>query len=134
LEQEEMRKLIVLLLLLTLFSNIAVADCDFTTIKNLPNGNYEYSPQQHLCVGQLVQSDQVKSIQLKDLGAAIQLKDLALQKSDERIYLWRTTSYNEMDRMEKIESSRSTSNLLYFGLGALTVLGAGWMASKLLHP
>ena len=126
-----MKKIASLLVLISLFSNLAFADnCDFTKIKRLPDGGFEYSPELNLCVGRLVEDSKVKDQQITDLTKAIQLKDLAIKDSDERANMWLTTSTREQERIVKIDADQKTSNLIYFGLGvALTVLSV-WGASK----
>ena len=119
-----MKGLIVFLLL---FSSLAQADCDWTQIKDNGNGTYTYPLSLHLCVGQLVQAN-------KDLTAAIQLKDLAIQTSDQRTALWSKVAGDEQDRISKIDDSRKTSEYVAFGLGvALTFLSAYAAGSILRH-
>lgn len=130
-----MKKLISIILLFSLFSNISFGDtnCDWTTIKTLPDGGFEYSPALNICVGRLVQTNQIQTQQIADYQKAISLKDLALQNADARIQLWETSADNELDRLNKIQSDQKKSDWLMFGLGALTILGAGFMTAKLLH-
>lgn len=130
-----MKKFISFILFISLFSNIVLADtnCDWTTIKTLPDGGFEYSPALNICVGQLVQTNQIQTQQIADLTKAIQLKDLALTNADARIQLWETSADNELDRLNKIQSDQKKSDWLMFGLGALTVLGAGYMAARLVR-
>ena len=127
-----MKKLIVLTILLSFISNIAFANCDWSTIKQLPDGGYEYSAELNICVGKLVQTNKLQLVQIEDLTKAIQLKDLALTNADARTQLWMTTAQNEQDRLSKISSAQSHSDFLYFGLGALTVIGAGFMTARLI--
>lgn len=129
-----MKKYLVAIVIGILIPSIASAECDWQFIKNMSNGDYEYSPECHLKVGQLVQDNQVKLTQINDLNAALQLKDLAIQTSDARVALWQKTADDSMDRLTKVDSNQRTNEIIYFALGALTVLGAGWMASHLLHP
>lgn len=129
-----MNKIVSFVLLLTILSNVAFADCDFSSgITLLPNGNFEYSRECHLKVGQIKSDLGIANKQITDLNTALQLKDLALKKSDERVELWMGTTYKLEDRVSKIDELGSKNNLLYFGLGALTVIGAGFMAGKLIH-
>jgi len=126
---------LISIIVVMLMSNIAFADnCDWSTIKTMPNLDYEYSPALHLCVGNLVESVKTKDAQINDLNAAIQLKDLAIAKADQRTQLWQTTADNEQDRLSKIESSQKTNDFWYFTLGVVAAIGTGWMASRLMHP
>lgn len=124
-----MKKFVIVILCL---SNIALGDCNWASIKTLPNGNYEYTPTLHLCVGKLVQDGKVKDTQIQDLTKAIQLKDLALTASDSRAKLWMDTSLSEQDRLMKIDSAQKQNNFLYFGLGILASIGVGMTTARLI--
>lgn len=129
-----MTKFISAILVLMLASNICLADCDFSVgIKPLPDGGFEYSKECHLKVGQLVQDNATKDQQISDLTKAISLKDLAIKDSDSRVALWEKTSDDEQTRLVKMESDQKMSDWLYFGLGALTVIGTGFALSSLTH-
>ncbi len=130
-----MKKLISFVLVLSLVANIATADtnCDWSTIKKLPDGGYEYSPQLNLCVGALVQSNQVQLAQIDDLTKALSLKDLALQNSDARVALWQKSSNDELDRLNKLDSTAKTNEWVFFSLGVATTFLAGYMAAKLVN-
>ena len=105
----------------------------WSSIKLLPDGGYEYSPAQSLCVGQLVQDNKTQAAQIADYSKAIDLKDLALQTSDSRVILCQKSADDEMSRLTTVESDQKKSDYLLFGLGVLTTLGAGWMASQLIR-
>jgi len=118
-----MKKLITLILL---FSLNAQAACDWKTgIIPGPNKTFIYTEECHQAVGALVQAN-------KDLTSALTLKDLTLTKSDARIQLWMTTADSEQQRLSKIESDTKTNEWVFFGLGALTVIGAGFMTARLI--
>lgn len=120
-----MKKLICFILLL---SSSAQATCDWKTgITPGPNDTFIYTKECHLKVGGLVKANQ-------DLTQALQLKDLALTKSDERIQLWTKTAEDEQDRIAKLSSEQKHTDWLYFGLGVLTVIGTGFVTAKLIHP
>lgn len=118
-----MKKLICLILL---FSLNARAECVWSTgITPGPNHTFIYNQSCHEAVGALVKSK-------TDLTQALQLKDLALQTADQRTQLWTKTAEDEQDRLMKIGSDQSKSNWIYFGLGVLTVIGAGFMTARLI--
>jgi hypothetical protein len=120
-----MKKLIIFILLFSLNANAA---CDWKTgISSGPNRTFIYSEECHQAVGALVQAN-------KDLNSAITLKDLALKESDERVALWQKTSGDEFDRLNKLSNDQKRNDWLVFGLGALTVVAAGFMTAKLIHP
>lgn len=128
-----MKKFISLIVLLCMFANVALADCNWSTdVTKLPDGSFRYTEGCHLAVGGLVQSNKTKDAQISDLTKAITLKDLALQTSDKRAQLWMDTSAQLEARLQKIDSMESTNKWLYFGLGTITMLGAGYMASQLI--
>jgi len=130
-----MKKFIASFILLILSCNICLADnCDWTQITMLPNGNYSYNPILNLCVGNLVQDSATKDKQLADLNQAITDKNAALTASDQRATLWSNTSASLESRLQTIDSEEKHNDWIFFGLGALTVIGAGWMASRLIHP
>lgn len=128
-----MKKFICAFLSTILLANAALADttCNWSTIKLLPDGNYEYPAALNLCVGQLVQTNKIQLAQIADLQSAIQLKDLALTNADGRTQLWMTTSLAEQDRLTKIDSDSKTNNFIYFGLGVLATIGTGFAVAKL---
>jgi len=129
-----MKKLISIFLLFCIFANMAFADCDFKTgITPLGDGTFKYSGECHRRVGDLMQDNKIKESQISDLSKAIELKDLAISKADQRTQLWMDTSYKLEDRLNKIDDLRSKNNWMYFGLGALTILGAGYLASQLVR-
>jgi len=129
-----MKKLIALIVLFQIaISSLAYGGtCDWSTIKPMPNGDYEYSLDCHLKVGQLVQDTKIKDQQIQDLYKAVELKDLAIQKDDERVMLWQKTSDTQQQRLSSIESGQKTMDWLYFSLGALTVVASGFMAARLI--
>ena len=118
-----MKKLIIFILLFSLNAN---ATCDWKTgITPGPNKTYIYNEECHQAVGALVQAN-------KDLTSAIQLKDLALTTSDSRTIMWQKSADDELDRLNKIQSEQKKSDWLAFSLGALTVLGSGFLAARLI--
>lgn len=125
-------KKISLLVLLSFISNVALADCDWSTgVTKLPDGSFKYSAECHIKVGETVRDLDIAKNQIVDYKKAIELKDLALQKSDERVNLWMDTSYKLQDRMAAIDSIQSKNNWLHFGLGVVFTGLAVWGAGQL---
>lgn len=123
-----------ILLVFAIISNTVFADCDFATgITPGANGTYVYSKECHVKVGQLVKENEAQASAIQDYKSAITMKDLALQSSDKRATLWYDTSEKLEGRLQKVVELERGNNLLYFGLGALTILASGWMASKLMR-
>ena len=128
-----MMKLIAAILAVTMFSNVALADCDFTMgkgVNKLPDGNYEYTKECHIAVGQLVTDNKTKDIQLKDLGLSLTAKDLALQASDARTQLWMDTTFKLEKNINTMDELKKTNEWVYFGIGALTVIATGFALSS----
>jgi hypothetical protein len=113
-------------------STNAMATCDFSAIKKTGDDSFVYTKELHLCVGQMKQDLEVAQKQIVDLTGAIQLKDLAIQKADERTQLWRDTTLNLNDRLGKVEELKSGNEKLMFALGIATTIAAGFMTAKLL--
>jgi hypothetical protein len=120
-------------MLLSFVSNVALADCDWSKgISPNKDGSYTYSKECHLRVGQLVEDNKTKDLQIADLNKAIQLKDLALQKSDERVNLWMDTSIKLENSLTKVDELQSKNNALYFGLGVASTILSVFVASKVI--
>lgn len=115
-----------------LVSNMAFADCDFARdVKELPNGDRQYTKECHVKVGETIQDNKIKDEQINKYVEAIKFKDLAITKSDERGDKWMNTSLKLEDNIQKIDSYKNTNQWIYFGLGALTVFAAGMAAAQL---
>lgn len=128
-----MKKFLASIVLFIFSSNIALANCDWSTgIKLMPDGNYEYTKSCHIAVGQLVQSNKILTQQLADMTKAVQLKDLALQQSDSRATLWSNTSQGLEDRLSKVDSLEKHNEWLCFGGGVLATVLIGFMTARLI--
>jgi hypothetical protein len=129
-----MKNKIIFILIFTLLPNLCMAECDFSTgiVKQL-DGSFVYTKECHLRVGQIKQDLEISLRQVGDLTKAIELKDLALQKSDQRVNLWMDTSQKMEDRVIKIDELQNKNQWLMFGLGIVTTLGASYVASQLLR-
>lgn len=105
----------------------AFAECDFSTgIEKLPDGRYAYSAECNKKVGKMVQDEKdrqeqiaQKDVQLKDLGVQLDAQIKSRQ-------LWMDTSTKLEDRVNQMETMKSTNQWLYFGLGVLTTGVAAW--------
>jgi hypothetical protein len=129
-----MKKLISIILLLSIMASSAFGSCNWATdITLLPDGNYEYTKGCHISVGQLVQDNKTKDAQIADLEKAIDLKSLAITNADARTQLWMTSANNENDRLQKMEGDQKQSAWLYFILGVATTGVAAYAGSQLVH-
>lgn len=123
-------RLTSLLLALSLFSNVAFADCDYSKVQKV-DGGYLYTKELHLCVGEMKQDLGIANQKVEKLVKAIELKDLTITKADQRADLWMQTSFKLEDRIQTIDSMRSTNNWLYFGLGVATMFAAAYAAGQI---
>lgn len=127
-----MKNLVCSIMFFVLSTNV-IADCDFSAgISSGPNNTHIFTEDCYLKVGQLVQDVKVKEQQIIDYTKAIQLKDLAITNADSRTALWTKTAEDAQDRMNRLSTDQNRNDWIMFGLGALTVLGAGFMSAKLL--
>ena len=127
-----MRKLISLVLTLIFSSNVAFADCEWSKgITPLANGTYVYTAECHLTVGKLVQDNKIQAAQVQDYQKAVELKDLALSKSDQRAQLWFDTAEKSQDRLTSIAAEQRHNDFIYFGLGILTTIATGFAVARL---
>jgi len=112
-----MKKVLNLILILNLSSLPAFA-CDFSKdITKNANGSYTYTKDCHIKVGQTVKKLELKTQQVEALEKALELKDLALDKSHERIQSWMDVSIRLEDRVNTIDRLKDRNKWLYFTLG-----------------
>mgnify|MGYP003332930058 CR=1 FL=1 len=125
-----MKKLICLILATSMFSNIALADCKWAEVKKV-EGGFLYPDGCHDRVGKIVKDNDDYKIETEALRKTIDLKDLTIQKADERTELWRNTTFKVEDRLNNLESAAKTNQWVYFGLGVLSVFAAGYAAKQI---
>ena len=125
-----MKKALILIILYTFFTQLAFGECKWSTIKK--NGLiYEYTAECNQQVGQLVQDGKLRLKQIDLLTESLKFKDEALYKTEQRVELWRDTSFKLQDRLRLQHTWGSYDNWLYFVGGvALTVLSV-WAAGKI---
>lgn len=127
-----MRKIFALFVSLTFISNVAFAECDFSTgITKNDNGTFTYTKECHIKVGEMRQDLLISSEQIAKLNKSLDLKDLALGKADQRADLWMNTTFKLEDRINTIDKMQSTNSWIYFGLGVVSVFAAGYAASQI---
>lgn len=111
----------------------AMADCDYSKIKDNGDGTYTYTKELHICVGIMKKDLEASTAQVESYSKAIELKDLALTKANERITMWQTDTFALQDRMATIDSLESKNKIIYIGLGILITGVAVWGAGQLAH-
>lgn len=114
----------------TLFSQISMA-CNFSTdIKENSDGTFTYSRACHVQVGKTQKELSLRQEQVKELNAAILLKDSAILKYEERTLLWMETSYKLNDRLQSYERHKETNNWILIGTGFAAAILATWAAGQ----
>lgn len=103
--------------------------CDFSNdIKKNVDGSYSYTKDCHIKVGAILEENKIKDEQIRLLNKSIELKDLAIQSYEKRTLMWIETTESLETRLNTIEKYKTTTNILYFGLGialsGLAVYGA----------
>lgn len=125
---------LIVALVLALTSANAYGSCDFSTdIQKMLDGNYSYTKDCHIKVGELVQDNEIKDKQIVDYKKAIELKDLAITVADKRTQLWMDTTFKLEDNINRIDSFKKTNQWIYFGLGALTMFAAAYAAGQVIN-
>lgn len=127
-----MKKIISLLLSASVFFTSPVfAECKWADgVKKVESG-FLYSNDCHGRVGILIKDLEDREIEVVNLRKGLELKDLALQKSDERIMLWRDESYEQFERLQKQSELTSRNQYLWFALGVIFTGAAVWSAGQL---
>lgn len=120
-----------------LLVNPAIA-CDWKTIRKVGDSGYLYSADCHKSVGQLKnkaeeleKANSERQKQVEKLGKTIELKDLALDKADQRIINWRNETYNQHDRLLRQQKLAKYNDWLYFGGGIAVTILSVWAAGQL---
>lgn len=107
----------------------ASASCDWSSIEKVVD-KYAYSKECHIEVGRLVKTDKLKKEQVELLKKNITFKDIALSKSNERVELWKETSYKMEDRLIKYDKYVKNSGWIMFGGGILTTILTAWAVGQ----
>ncbi|NJO48143.1 MAG: hypothetical protein HC840_00345 [Leptolyngbyaceae cyanobacterium RM2_2_4] len=128
-----MKKIIVALMVVCLLPLQAFAECDFGTGIAKVEGGYLYTRECHLKVGEMKYDLGVKDLQIEKLTKALDLKDLAITKADQRADMWMNTAYKLEDRINTIDNMRQTNQWIAFGLGVVTMFAASYAASQLIR-
>lgn len=123
------RMLSAVICMVMAFNSTAFALCDAKDIVKQDDGSYKYSKECHLEVGKTFGALEKREQQVQLLEKTIELKDLALDKSYERIENFRESTYKLEDRVNAMEEMKKNNEILYFVLGivvtGVAVYGAG---------
>jgi hypothetical protein len=105
-------------LIICLFaSNLAIGECDWSKITKDKDGNYIYTPELNRCVGALVEKEKLYQEQVEKLNKTIELKDLAITKTEQRVKLWQDTTYQLEEKYTKQNKYNDYRDWIFFGLG-----------------
>lgn len=126
-----MNKIISLFLVYVLTVSTSLA-CDFKSDVKKTEGGYIYTTACHVLIGKKLEELDIRIKQVEELNKAVELKDLALRKSEERNVLWMDTAYKANERLNQYEAARSMNGWIHFGLGVVTTSLAVWGASSLI--
>ncbi len=126
-----MKKYLIILLIFISVIPAGVSECVWSRdIKEVEEG-YLYKPSCHKKAGKLINDAKDREKQVEKLEKVIELKDLGLIKSHERINLWRDTSFKLEDRVNAMDKIKDRNKWIWFGFGILVTGGAVWGAGQL---
>lgn len=126
------KKLVYNLLAFSVLCRSVFAGCDFSKdIVENKDGSYTYSRACHIQVGKDQYSLSEYKLALDGRKKEIELKDLALQKQEERVVFWMDKAHTMSTKVTTYEDMRSTNQLLYFGAGVVLTGLAVWGAGQL---
>ena len=114
-----------------LSASITQAECDWSTGIKKVEGGYLYNSDCHGRVGIVVKDLEDREKEVVALRKTIELKDLVIVKSDERVMLWRDESYEQFERLQKQSELANRNQTLYFILGIIVTGAAVWGAGQL---
>ena len=127
-----MKKIINMALIISmLLSSTAFADCQWARDIKKTDSGYLYTPECHGQVGIIVKDNDDLKTEVVSLRKGLELKDLVVQKADERVILWRNESYEQFDRLQKQTEAAHRNETLYFILGIVVTGAAVWGAGQL---
>lgn len=107
--------------------------CDLNNdVKVNADGSRTYTMDCHIFVGKLYKKEKLLEDENDELNKALDLKDLAISKQRQRADEWMNTSTQINEKLMQYDSASRTSAWIYFGIGVLTTIGAGYMASQLI--
>jgi hypothetical protein len=113
-------------------SSFSFAQCDWAEgVKKSPDGSFSYSKGCHLQVGVSLEELDLRRKQVQELTKSVELKDLALNYSEQRTQLWMDSSLKMNDRLNQYESARSSAPWIYFGVGVVATVLSVWAAGQL---
>ena len=132
-----MKHLILCTSMMALLSNPALA-CNWKTDIQKQGSKYLFTKSCYEEVGRLVKTNKElekanseRQKQVEKLGKTIELKDLALDRADKRIMLWRDETYNQQERLLRQQKLAKYNDWMYFGGGIAVTILSVWAAGQL---
>ena len=122
--------ILLALVLMLMFAMKESKACDWSTIKKQEDGTFVYSKDCHLAVGTLVKNEKIQAERIDLLNKSLELKDLALDKADQRINNWRTEAYNQNEKILDIQRKTKYNDYIVFGLGIVTAIATGYVFNQ----
>ena len=121
-------------LMVSLVSQQSLASCNPRDIKQqnyYGEPRYAYPVDCHIDYGRLRKAEPLYKKQVKELKKSIEIKDLALKYSNERVENWKKTTYKLEDKLLKLEKNNDRMKWVYFGLGIIVMSGAVYTVKQL---
>jgi hypothetical protein len=116
----------IVVLLLTMDKTKA---CDWSSIEK-QGDRFVYSKDCHLAVGTMVKNEKIQAERVDLLNKSLELKDLALDKADQRINNWRTEAYKQNEKLLDIQRKTKYNDYMVFGLGVVTAILTGYVFNQ----
>lgn len=127
-----MKTIVIIITIWTLLLQSAFAGkCDWSKDIKREGDKFIYTPYCHNEVGLMVKDIKDYKIQVNELEKTIEMKDLVIEKADERIELWRKQSYNQYERLQKAYKWQDAENKWYFVGGVVLTVLSVWAAGQL---
>lgn len=115
-----------------IFNSVSFASCDFSKdVTQNEDGSYRYSKGCHQEVGRLSNKSYLLGERVKELELQNGLKDIMINKYEERTQLWMQTSVNLNDKLQSYERFSSSDRWISFGLGVAVTALSVYAASQL---
>jgi hypothetical protein len=124
----EYTKKIVYLVTSLFLATAQAIDCDYSTIKKLENGSYEYSKNCHIHIGQKLEELDLRQEQVKHLGLSTDYYKKAYEMQEDRVNSWMKTSLELDKELQAQKKFSDWEKAAYFGLGILVMYGAAQAA------
>ena len=127
-----MKRIIILLISINILYPLplnAATPCQWDSIVKI-EGGYLYPKECHIEVGKTLKENDLRKEQNEKLNKSIELKDLAIQKADERADIWQENSYKQYDRLQTQDRLAKYENWILFGGGFFMGIASAYVGGK----